>query len=209
MIFLNTSDIKVWENYQKDIDLTHGFATPREFPAKSLEYASRYFDEIKGEVIVECGTGLQGELSGDSMLYWFRKTEAKIIHCIDMDIKWINTVRDSLGSTERVKYHEDNCFNVVPGIKNIDLIYMDYWVGDGREREKSYLNLYNKSSFPKLILIDDSDHSRPWKQTMIVPVAMVSHGYRLVYMGRQTLLVRKDVAEGCEEILLKLRSLLN
>lgn len=111
--------------------------------------------------------------------------------------------------SDRIKYHEDDCFNVVPGISSIDLIYMDYWVGDGYDREKSYLKQYLESHFPKCILIVDSDHSRPWKQTMIVPVAMVSHGYRLVYVGMQTLLIRQNISNEFNGVLLELRLLVD
>lgn len=48
MIFLNTSDIRVWQHYQNDIERFNGFVTPREFPAKSIEYASNFFDKIGG-----------------------------------------------------------------------------------------------------------------------------------------------------------------
>jgi hypothetical protein len=209
MIFLNCSDIRVWEHYQNDFDLAAGFVKPRELPARSLEYSSKLFNSIGGNTIVECGTGLQGEMSGNSMLYWFHKTTAGVIHCIDMDPQWIDTVRRELGATDRVVYHHEDCFRIVPDIADIDLIYMDFWVADGYGREKAYIDLYNISRFPKMILVDDTDHSRPWKQTMIVPVAVVSHGYKLIYMGRQTLLVRKDIADTYSHELLSLRPILS
>jgi len=45
-----------------------------------------------------------------------------------------------------------------------------------------------------MILIDDTDHISPWKHTLIVPQAMID-GYKLIYIGRQTLLVRRDIAK--------------
>jgi hypothetical protein len=208
LIFLNTCDIKVWEHFQKQLDENQGFHEPREFPGKSLEYTAKLFANIKGQVIVECGTGIQGELSGNSVLYWVNKTDAHAIHCIDMDEGWINSVRMELGEEKRVAYHHEDCFKIVPTINEIDLIYMDFWVGDGKSREKAYLDLYNASNSPKMILIDDSDHCRPWKQTMIVPCAVVSHGYRLICIGRQTLLIRGDVARMYSQEIIKLRHIL-
>jgi hypothetical protein len=40
-----------------------------------------------------------------------------------------------------------------------------------------------------LILIDDTDHIDPWKQTLIVPEAR-RDGFDVIYVGRQTLLKR-------------------
>ena len=185
----------MWESYQKLIDETNnGFVSPRDYPSQSLEYTSTLFNSIKGNTIVECGTGLQGSLSGDSMLYWFNKTDASTIHCIDLNLKWINSVKGELGEHPRITYHHEDCFSVVPKIAQIDLIYMDFWVGDGLARESAYTELYRISNNPKMILIDDSDHTTPWKHTSIVPEA-VNDGYKIIHIGRQTLLLRGDISE--------------
>lgn len=195
MDFINTNDVAVWRAHQQAIDeLVQGFVRPRDKPSDSLECAASCFNLIQGAVIAECGTGLQGDMSGNSMLYWFHQTNASEIHCIDLNADWINSIRDELGLNPRITYHHRDCFAVVPTIDPIDLIYMDFWIGDGHAREKAYFDLYKNANQPKMILIDDSDHSSPWKQTLIVPEAM-SDGYRLIYMGRQTLLIREDVAE--------------
>ena len=128
------------------------------------------------------------------MLYWFNKTDATKIHCIDLDEAWIDSVKGRIGNHDRVVYHHRDCFDVVPSIENIDLIYMDFWVGDGGARAKAYSDLYDISNRPKMILIDDTDHTTPWKHTLIVPSA-TADGYKIIYIGRQTLLVRGDVAE--------------
>jgi hypothetical protein len=195
MKYLNTNNIEIWNYNQQLINKsTKAFIKPRQHPRDSLEYSSHFFNLIKGKIIIECGTGLQGEGSGNSMLYWFNKTNASTIHCIDLEAKWINSVKNELGEHSRIVYHNEDCFTIVPTISHIDLIYMDFWVGNGRAREKAYLELYKLSRHPKMILIDDSDHASPWKQTLIVPEAM-GDGYKLIYIGRQTLLVRHDIAK--------------
>lgn len=197
MHFVNTYDINIWEFHQKLIlqsPLIGGFTNPREFPIESLNYVAKFFDLINGSVIVECGTGLQGIFSGNSILYWFDKTNASTIHCIDLNIHWLNSVKGEFGLHPRIKYHHKNCLNVVPDIPKIDLIYMDFSTGNGIRRAKAYLELYKLSNKPKMILIDDTDHISPWKHTLIVPQAM-SDGYKLIYIGRQTLLLRGDVAQ--------------
>jgi len=186
---LNTTNIDVWRWWQNLLNIKYEtFVEPRTKPAFSLGYAANLFNLIKGDVIVECGTGLYGPDYGNSALYWFNETEATKIHYIDLEKRHINSVKNKLGSSPRITYHHNNCFNVVPSINNIDLLYMDFWDGDGGGRARAHLDLYNISNRPKIILIDDTDHSDPWKQTLVVPAA-VSQGYKIVYVGRQTLLV--------------------
>ena len=194
-IFLNTQDINVWNNLQNSLDAKRkGFSCPRSEPTLSLNYAVKLFGLIEGNVIAECGTGLHGEKSGNSILYWFNKTKAKEIHCIDLRKEWVNSIEEKFGGHDRVVCHQDDCLKVVPNIKNIDLLYMDFWADDGDSRARAYLDLYEVSNRPEMILIDDTDHSNPWKQTLIVPAA-VSQGYRIIYTGRQTLLVRDSTAK--------------
>ncbi len=197
MQYINTYDINIWKAIQDAIDTAlprDSFHQPRKKPADSLEYTSSFFNLIHGNTIVECGTGLQSEMSGNSMLYWFNKTNASQIHCIDLDIKWINSIKNKFGSNnERIIYHHADCFDITPKIKDIDLIYMDFWTGDSNARALAYLELYKISNHPKMILIDDSDHTSPYKHTLIVPHA-VNDGYKIIYTGRQTLLLRRDVS---------------
>jgi len=61
------------------------------------------------------------------MLYWVSKTHGHAIYCIDMDEGWINSVRLELGEEKRVSYHHEDCFAIVPGILDIDLLYMDFF----------------------------------------------------------------------------------
>ena len=82
----------------------------------------------------------------------------------------------------------------------IDLLYLDFWTDDppgelpGSGRSHAYLAAYEaakpKLSEKALILIDDTDHVHPWKHTEIIPAAR-KDGFRLLYTGRQTLLLRK------------------
>lgn len=191
--FLNTSNINLWKNYQNDFDRRYlTFPEFREKPKKSLEYTCKIFNLIKGSNIVECGTGLTGDLSGNSMIYWIDKTDAKNIHCIDTNKSTINHVKKILKDNDRISYYENDCMNIVPSIKQIDLIYIDFWANDSVEREKKYLDLYLSSNKPKLILIDDTDHTTPWKHTKIIPKCL-EDGYYIIYTGRQTLMIRSDI----------------
>ena len=73
---------------------------------------------------------------------------------------------------------------------------LDFWIGDGSAREQAYLEAYLLArpilSKTALILIDDADHTPPWKHSKIEPAAL-KDGWREVYTGRQMLLAAKQV----------------
>ena len=46
-----------------------------------------------------------------------------------------------------------------------------------------------------MILIDDTDHKTPWKHTLLIPEVLGNYGYKLLYIGRQSLLIRGDKAK--------------
>lgn len=194
-IHVNSNDINDWMEIQNSIDKKYvDWPENREPPDLSLEYASNIFNIINGHTIVECGTGLGREFMGDSMRYWMNKTSAQTIYCIDLAETWINSVKNEFGNDSRIIYCLEDCLDVAPRVESIDLIYMDFkpWPFSGNNRAEKYLTLYNLSNKPKLILIDDSDHPSPWKQTLVVPQA-IEDGYYVIYVGRHTLLVRSDV----------------
>ena len=73
----------------------NGFWANRSTPASSLEKTAGIFNQIRGESIIEIGSGLQGELNGNSILVWAQKTTAKRIITIDTDQKMIDQVIDA------------------------------------------------------------------------------------------------------------------
>lgn len=189
MKYLKTKDIRVWTESQLDIDVNHKlnrFTKPRETHSKSVAYTAKLFNELSGKKIVECGSGVHSE--NCSAVTWFRDTCAEEIHYIDLDPKRIAEVREAIGDNDRVNYYVQSCLDVVPKITDIDLLYMDFWVGKGADRAKAYYDLYNLANRPRMILIDDSDHTSPWKHTAMIPVA-IADGYTVEYVGRQTLLL--------------------
>lgn len=178
----------------------NGFWRHRSTPAKSLNRAAVLFNQIDGEVIIEIGTGIHGELSGNSMLVWSRKTHAKRIIALDLEQQRVEEVKEATLQYPNVE------LVVVDGIKylmdfksRIDLLYLDFWTPDpkgslpGTGRAESYRKAYiaakDKMNTHSLILIDDTDHIHPWKHTYIIPEAR-KDGYEVLYTGRQTLLKR-------------------
>tara|TARA_R110002167_G_scaffold15560_11_gene62067 strand:- start:367 stop:939 length:573 start_codon:yes stop_codon:yes gene_type:complete len=189
MKLLKTKDIRVWTECQLDIDVNYklnSFAKPRKSHLQSVEYVAELFEQLDGKKIVECGSGVH--TPDCSALKWFEKTNATEIHYIDLDPVRIEEVKERIGTHERVHYHIQSCLDVVPKITDIDLLYMDFWVGRGADRAKAYYDLYNLANRPRMILIDDSDHTSPWKHTAMIPVA-IADGYTVEYVGRQTLLL--------------------
>lgn len=177
-----------------------GFWQTRQFPAKSLLITAGLFNQIHGEVIIEIGSGLHGKMSGNSMLVWIQKTNAKRVIAIDFDQQRIDEIR---GVTQGYSNVELALADGIEYLNNfsetIDLLYLDFPVPDpertipGTGRAEAYRNAYNaardKMSEQSIILIDDTDHIHPWKHTFIVPLAR-GDGYSVLYIGRQTLLKR-------------------
>ncbi len=177
-----------------------GFWTVRYPPTKSLKTAARLFEESGGSTIVEVGSGLHGATAGNSILVWARQTSAKRIIAIDLDEKLMEKVRRAVASYPNVEVVVADAFDYLDAYDgSIDLLYLDFWVPDapgeikGTGRAEAYLRAYglvrDKLSRQSMILIDDTDHVDPWKQTLIVPEAR-RDGYDVVHVGRQTLLRR-------------------
>jgi hypothetical protein len=180
---------------------SNGFYYPRSNPRKSLFTAARIFNEIKGKVIIEIGSGVQGYTSGNSVLVWAARTCAEKIVALDMDEHQIRTVKEAVeGQYPQVEARLEDGIEYVRNFnKKIDLLYLDFWTPDpegalpGTGRAEAYLKAYlaakEKLSNKALILIDDTDHVHPWKHTYIIPEAR-KDGFKVVYTGRQTLLRR-------------------
>ncbi len=178
----------------------NGFWENREAPTESLDRAAQLFDSIEGKIIVEIGTGIHGEMSGNSVIVWANKTRAEKIYCLDLDEKHINDVSTEMKDFKTVIAKKQDGLKFLKDFKGtIDLLYLDFWVFDnnkdlpGTARAKAYLEAYEnaKSKLGKsaIILIDDTDHIDPWKQTYIIPEAR-KDGFQVKYGGRQTLLLR-------------------
>jgi len=170
-------------------------AEKRPAPARSLQRAGKLFDRMKGKIIVEIGSGLQGHGAGNSALVWYKNTAAIKIFCVDPDPRALQSVRKQIPDTRRLICAEQDGAGFIEAFQDsIDLLYLDFWQNSARERANAYLHLYEKASKKmspaSLLLIDDTDHADPWKQTWIVPAAC-RDGFRVMWCGRQTLLLRK------------------
>ncbi|SRX75394.1 O-methyltransferase [Aequorivita antarctica] len=179
---------------------TNGFWKNRQSPKQSLERTALLFNEIKGETIIEIGTGIQGEMSGNSALVWAKNTAAEKIYCLDLEDKHISEVKEATQAYKNVEALKIDGLKFLKNFKGkIDLLYLDFWVQDkegdisGTARAESYLKAFllarKKLNSESMILIDDTDHIDPWKQTLIVPRAR-KDGFNVIHCGRQTLLKR-------------------
>ena len=183
----NLSSVSDWKGAQKSLmeGVSGEWIEPRLGPQESLHDAADLFNKLKGKIIVECGSGLHGEIAGNAALVWANRTNAQEIHYIDTDQRKLDQVHNHLRGNNRASYHCKDCLEVIKKFnKPIDLLYMDFSTS---RRAETYLELYKISDFPQLILIDDTDHVDPWKQTLIVPQA-IKDGYEVLWIGRQTLL---------------------
>jgi len=175
----------------------NNFWKDRRSPNKSLKKAAKLFNKNGGKVIIEIGTGIQGEKSGNSVLVWAKMTKAKNIFCLDVD-----DVRNATLKFDNVKAIKVNGLDFIQEYEGfIDLLYLDFWVEDkpedvqGTARAENYLKAFElakeKMSKNSIILIDDTDHIDPWKQTYIVPAAR-KYGYNVLWCGRQTCLFKEN-----------------
>lgn len=178
----------------------NGFWLHRGSPNKSLNTTASAFNVLNGKNIIEIGTGTHGDMSGNSMVIWTRKTNAKRIIAIDLE-------QTRLDEVKLVTQGYDNVELVLTdGIEfartfdeKIDLLYLDFWTPDpegsflGTGRAQAYKAAYqaarDQMNEHSLILIDDTDHVHPWKHTYIIPEAR-KDGFVVMYTGRQTLLQR-------------------
>lgn len=179
---------------------SNGFWERRESPSESLKETARIFNEISGRVIVEIGSGVHGKLAGNSVLTWAKKTRAERIITVDLDPKQIDDVKKATAKFNNVEaIVGDGLKYLADFASTIDLLYLDFWVPDpdgslpGTGRSEAYRKAFaaakTKLAERSLILIDDTDHIHPWKHTLIVPDAR-KEGFSVVFVGRQTLLVR-------------------
>ena len=177
-----------------------GWWMHRTSPAASLRAAARLFDELGGETIAEIGSGLHGDLAGNSIFTWVRRTAARRIVAVDADEARVNEVKRATAGNPRVEALVADGIQFLQQFRGtIDLLYLDYWLPDlegavvGVGRAEGYRDAYraarDKMNEHSLLLIDDTDHVHPWKHTHIVPDARAD-GFRVVYEGRQTLLRR-------------------
>lgn len=185
------------------IELTeNGFWKSREHPLESLERSATLFNELKGNTIIEIGTGIHGEMSGNSVIVWVEKTKATKIICLDLEEKHVKDVKEATKGFPQVIAKKEDGISFLKNYKEkIDLLYLDFWVQDkpgdltGTARANAYLLAYqaakDKLQSNSIILIDDTDHIDPWKQSYIVPAAR-KDGYIVLYCGRQTLLIRRN-----------------
>lgn len=177
-----------------------GFWKRRYNPQTSLKKTAEIFNQMDGKTIVEIGTGLHGEDSGNSILVWAKKTKAKSIIAVDIDEKRLGEVKKATSQYNNIETVLNDGIEFLEKFFNkIDLLYLDlskpdpkytsYEDGIANVYLKAYLNARNKMSAKSLILIDDTDHINPWKQTLIIPQARID-GYEVIWTGRQTLLRR-------------------
>lgn len=181
----------------------NGFWANRSAPAPSLEKTAELFNQIQGETIIEVGSGLHGELSGNSILIWANKTTAKRIIALDTEQKRVDEVRFATSQHPNVEAIAVDGIQYLREFQSkIDLLYLDFWADDPEEvfpgtgRAEAYREAYDAArdnlNRRSLILIDDTDHLDPWKQTHIVYDAR-RDGFSVLYVGRQTLLMRNPV----------------
>ena len=178
----------------------NGFWADRSTPASSLEKTAGIFNQIRGETIIEVGSGLQGELNGNSILVWAQKTTAKRIIAIDTEQEIIDQVINATSQYPNVETVVGDGIEYLQQFESkIELLYLDFWSDEiehgfpGTGRAEAHRKAYNaardKLNRRSMILIDDTDHIDPWKQTYIVTDAR-KDGFAVLYVGRQTLLAR-------------------
>lgn len=178
----------------------NGFWLHRGSPNQSLTTTASYFNQLNGQNIIEIGTGTHGDMSGNSMVIWTRKTQAKRIIAIDLEqtrLDEVKAVTEGYPNVELVLTDGIEYARNFDG--KIDLLYLDFWTPDpqgtflGTGRAQAYLAAYeaarDKMNQHAMILIDDTDHVHPWKHTFIIPEAR-KDGFKVIYTGRQTLLKR-------------------
>lgn len=191
----NNGFIKVSEN--------KGSWKKRYTPLKSLNTTAKLFNKINGKVIVEIGSGIHGKYSqytGNSCLIWAKKTNAKVIKCIDLDPKMVEAVvkaTKEFDALEAITY--DGIDFLSQTELKIDLLFLDFWVDEpitnsygsqvAEKHLEAYMKAKDKMNHKSLILIDDTDHAPPWKDTYLIPEAR-KDGFKVLYVGRQTLLAR-------------------
>jgi len=177
-----------------------GFWKFRSAPTKSLHQAAEIFNRNQGETIIEIGTGLHGRMAGNSILVWTGKTRAKRIIAIDLDPQRIEDVKGVANQHPHVELVVGDGITFLQAFPSrIDLLYLDFTApepegqitgtGIAEAYRLAYHGAKDKLNPHSMILIDDTDHIHPWKHTLIVPDAR-KDGYRVLYTGRQTLLIR-------------------
>ncbi len=178
----------------------NGFWADRSAPSRSLKKVAGLFNRLRGETIIEIGTGIHGKMAGNSILVWTRRTCARRIIAVDLEEERIDEVKEAAAKYSNLEALVGDGIAFLrefPG--RIDLLYLDFWTPDpegelpGTGRAEAYREVYaaarDKMNEKSMILIDDTDHIHPWKHTYIVPEAR-KDGFDVVYVGRQTLMLR-------------------
>ena len=133
-------------------------------------------------------------------MIWAKKTNAKVIKCVDLDPKMVEAVVEATKKFDALEAILDDGIDFLSDTElKIDLLFLDFWIDEpvinsygSQHAEKhleAYMNGKDKMSPKSLILIDDTDHAPPWKDTLMVPEAR-KDGFKVIYIGRQTLLAR-------------------
>ena len=164
-------------------DHVHHGSRPRLFPTKSLMLAAQVFMHLGGRNVVEIGTGMHGFAGGNSANVWASRTNASHIWCLDLDPKMVDAVANwSTAHDHNSRLHPimqnglhflgNYSTSHLPTFGPIDLLMLDFWKGDGHDREQAYIEAYSMAkpilSTRALILIDDVDHAPPWNHSKIL-----------------------------------------
>lgn len=190
-----------------DFLMTRGFE--RDLPRKYIEKAVAEFTKRNGKVIVEIGSPRlplphpanqeqcmleHACLEGHSTIFW--ALTGQEVYSVDISLASVNVTREMCQDFPNVSVVHDDGLNFLKNFnKPIDLLYLDAWdAGSERFAEKhleAYFlakrNLHAKS----IILIDDTDlYNNNGKGRLVVPQA-VKDGYKVIFKGRQTMLMRK------------------
>lgn len=189
----------------------------RDRPKPYILRALEIFAARGGKIIVEIGTSggrmfhrleedgaAWGEHccnSGHSTLH-FAMSDAQEVWTVDINPEATEGARKNLAESEYTRDRKNVRFVTQDGLeflrnfsKPIDLLYLDGWdVEPGFYAEnhlQAYLFAKDKLHDQSLILIDDTDVDNGGKGKWVIPKA-IKDGYKIVFGGRQTLLIKKD-----------------
>lgn len=179
----------------------------REKPRSYIEQAIQLFKVLGGKVIVELGT--MGQLthdidkeecpycmSGHSTILWARTLAD--VYTVDINSNAIDLTKNACKHFHNVYPVNDDGIDFLHNFdKKIDLLYLDAWdVIPGSDYAEKHLEAYlaakDKLNLTSIILIDDTDIENGGKGRLIIPKA-VEDGFKIVFTGRQTMLLRFEI----------------
>jgi len=183
------------------------FRKKREYPLEYLKKTVKLFSQRKGKNIVEIGSmrnpiphpiyeiGCRHCLQGHSTIIWAH-TLANV-YTVDIEPKSTEITKEACKNFNNVHaFTEDGIGFLKKFDQPIDLLFLDAWdvsedVPDYAEKHlEAYFAAKHRLHPKSLILIDDTDIMNGGKGKLVIPQA-IKDGYRIVFSGRQTLLVRK------------------